>query len=296
MGTPDFATPTLQELINSKHQIVAAFTQMPKPKGRGMEISYSPVHMLAEANNIPVYTPKTLKNEESFHLVSSIDADIIIVVAYGFIIPKNILDSKKYGCLNLHPSKLPRFRGAAPLQHTIMNEDKESSICVMQMDEGLDTGPILLQKDFDLPNRPTLKWIHDYCATEGAKMILKVVDNIDSIEPIIQPNEGFTYAKKLSKEDGLIDWSRDAYKIDSQIRAVAAWPGAYTKSSIGDIKILDAQPITVNRNEPPATIIGPGLIIVCGNNALEINSLQLQGKKPISGKDFLNGYSEIKFF
>jgi methionyl-tRNA formyltransferase len=294
MGTPDFAVPTLKALINSKHKVVAIFTQKPKPKGRGLEVTSSPIQIVAEEAKIPVYSPTTLKTEESFKMIDEIAADIIVVAAYGFIIPANILACKKYGCINLHPSRLPRFRGAAPLQHTIIEGDKESSICVIQMDAFMDTGDILLQKDFTLPPRPQLKWLHDYCAQEGAKMIVQTIDNIDSLKPAKQSVEGVKLAGKLRKEDGLIDFQMDAFEIDCRIRGTSAWPVSYFKSNIGDIKIIDAEPVILDHQESPGSMIDGQLLIACKKNALKINKLQAPGKKPLDSKDFFNGHRDFR--
>ena len=292
MGTPYFAVPTLNSLITSSHEVTAVFSQAPKPKGRGMEVTISPVHNLAESYSIPIYTPSSLRNQETFEIINSIEADIIVVAAYGFIIPKNILESKQYGCINLHPSKLPRFRGAAPLQHTIIEGDEESSICVIQMDEGMDTGPILLQKDFTLPEKPTLKWLHDYTAGEGAKMILEAIDNIDRLAPCAQSNEGVVYATKLSKEDGFIDFGLSAEKICAKIRGCAVWPGSFARSDSNIFKIIDAEPIGAPSHLPPGSIFESekNMLVSCGNGVLKIISIQPENKKPISGQDFLNGY------
>lgn len=204
MGTPQFAVPTLLKLINCpSHQVVAVFTQAPKSNGRGLNAIVSPVHEVALQYNIPVYIPVTLKTKE---VTDIIEGDIIVVVAYGFIIPKVVLQSKKYGCLNIHPSSLPRHRGAAPLQRTIIEGDTKTSVCVIQMDEGLDTGDIILQKSFSLSPRITLVDLHGKCAEYGADLLLEVLNNIDNLLRIPQFMEGITYAHKLTKEEGKIDW------------------------------------------------------------------------------------------
>ena len=297
MGTPDFAVPTLEHLIKSKHTVTAVFTQEPKPKGRGLEVSKSPVHIIADKNYIEVFTPKTLRNEETFENINSIKADIIVVCAYGFIIPKNILESKKYGCINLHPSKLPRFRGAAPLQHTIMEGDRESSICVIQMNEGLDTGDILIQKDFEIPVRASLKWLHDYTAEEGAKLVLSALDNYDRIRAVPQTEEGVLYASKLTKIDSFISFNIDAFKLDCKIRGMAAWPFSFFNTSLGEIKIIEAEPIYMEHNLSPGSVIDrENLIIACKTNAIKLNKIQLKNKNPINSKEFYNGYKNQEFF
>ena len=295
MGSPDFAVPSLKAIIESGHKVAAVFTQRPKPKGRGLKETKSAIHNLADQYNLPIYTPSSLRTIDVAEMVSGADADIIVVAAYGFIIPSNILYSKKYGSINLHPSRLPRFRGAAPLQHTIIEGDAESSICVIQMDEGLDTGDILLQKDFILPERSQVKWLHDYCAEEGAKLILEVLENIDSLKPIKQSTDNIKYAGKLSKEDGLIDWNLRALQLDAKIRGMSIWPGCYFKSNIGDIKIIDAEPLLLEYNEMPGKIIDPkNIIISCRSGALKINKLQLPGKSAMWAEEFINGYKSFE--
>lgn len=295
MGTPEFAVPTLQELIFSNHKVVAVFTQRPKPRDRGLKEAESPVHILANQHNIPVYTPSSVKTEEALHIITNIEADIIVVAAYGFIIPASILYCKKYGAINLHPSSLPRFRGAAPLQHTIIEGDGESSICVIQMDEGMDTGDILLQQDFSLPHRADVKWLHDYCASEGAKLVVQVLDNREVITPRKQPGEGIKYAGKLSKIDGLIDFDEDAFKIDCKIRGMVIWPGCYFNSNLGEIKIIEAEPLMLNHQEIPGKILDKkNLIISCKSGAIQINKLQIPGKKQIATAEFVNGYKDFE--
>jgi methionyl-tRNA formyltransferase len=290
MGTPDFGTPTLQKLIDSTHQISAVFTQAPKPQDRGMTEKKSPVHMVAEAHNIPVHTPKTLKNNEEAELIHNIDADIIIVVSYGFIIPKAILESKKYGCLNLHPSALPRFRGAAPLQRTIIAGDKTTEICIMQMDEGMDTGDILIKKELQLHPRITLKELHDKCAEIGSNLMLQVLENIDDLEPQKQTEEGLLYAPKLTKAEGIIDWNKSAFTIECQVRGMTPWPGVFFIYKGENIKILEAEFIEENHNLLPGTVTNDKLFtIACDKHMLKIIKLQRPGKKSISSEEFLRG-------
>lgn len=289
MGTPEFAIPALTKLINSSHEIAAVFTQKPKAKGRGLNETQSPVHSLALEHQIPVYTPSTLRNEEAVNLINDIDADIIVVIAYGFIIPQNILDAKKYGCLNIHPSDLPRHRGAAPLQRTIIEGDKASSVCIMQMNAGLDTGDILMKEDFDLDDRITLQKLHDKCANLGAELLIKTLADIDNIIPIPQSEYGVTYAHKLTKEEGKINWHDTAYAIYCKIRGMNPWPGVYFKYNDKMIKILEAEYLAQPHDFTPGTIINKNLEIACGEGILSVKILQQEGKRALNTEEFLRG-------
>ncbi|KAJ6644995.1 Methionyl-tRNA formyltransferase [Pseudolycoriella hygida] len=310
MGTPVFAVPALQKLLASvDHQVVAVFTQSPKPKGRGLNEIASPVHNLALQHNIPVYTPFTLKSDEVLELINSIESEVIVVVAYGFLIPKVILQAKKYGCLNIHPSNLPRHRGAAPLQRTIIEGDSLSSVCIIQMDEGLDTGDILLQQTFTLPCRITLPILHDQCAEIGANLLLEVLRNIASLARTTQPLEGITYASKLKKEEGKIDWRDSAYRIDCKIRGMNPWPGVYFEYNNKIIKILEAEyqniispndfanfhktnslkTKDIYNNLLPGTVINDRLFVACGTGILIIKRLQHGGKKVLNIDEFVRG-------
>lgn len=289
MGTPEFAIPALTKLINSNHQVTAVFTQAPKAKGRGLSETKSSVHQLADEAQIHVYTPATLRNEEATNLINSIDADIIVVIAYGFIIPQNILDAKKYGCLNIHPSDLPRHRGAAPLQRTIIEGDNTSSVCIMQMDAGLDTGNILMKEDFNLESNITLQELHDKCADLGAELLIKTLANIDKIVPKSQSNEGVTYARKLTKEEGRVNWQDSAYTINCKVRGMNPWPGVYFKYNDKMTKILEAEYSNENHNFTPGTIINKNLEVACGKGILVIKKLQQEGKKALNTAEFLRG-------
>ncbi|MDF2965988.1 MAG: fmt [Rickettsiaceae bacterium] len=290
MGTPEFAVPSLQAIIDSNHIVQAVFTQMPKPKGRGYEVTISPIHALADKYNIPVFTPKTLRNEEIQSQVDEIDADIIVVVAYGFIIPKRILEAKKFGCLNIHPSRLPRFRGAAPLQRTIMAGDKETSVCIMQMDEGLDTGDIILEEVFALPDDITLPELHNICSELGAKLLIKVLNNIDSLPRIAQTEEGVIYAHKISKEEARINWQDSAFTIDCKIRGLNPWPGSYFIYKGEQIKVLKAKYEDTSRDYVPGTVLSGDLTIACGKGLLTLLELQRPGKKALKTQEFLMGF------
>jgi methionyl-tRNA formyltransferase len=290
MGTPEFAVPSLKRIINSTHKVAAVFTQKPKPQGRGLELTKSPIHSIAYEHGITAHTPSTLRSDDVIDLINSINADIIVVAAYGFILPKSVLESKKYGCINLHPSRLPRFRGAAPLQHTIISRDKESSICIIQMDEGMDTGDILLQKDFNLPESPTLKWLHDYTSNEGGKMIVEVLDDYENMPHKPQSQNGVVLAPKLRKEDSKINWNQDAFEIEAKIRGYSAWPGSFISTNIGDIKIIEAVALEFSHNSIPSTILDKNLMIIaCAKNALKLELIRNDSGKLVSISDFING-------
>ena len=289
MGTPDFAVPTLKALISSHHTISAVFTQAPKPKGRGLAETHSPVQEIAIEHSIPVYTPKTLRTAEALDLINNIDADIIVVVAYGFIIPKAILEAKQYGCLNIHPSALPRFRGAAPLQRTIIAGDKSTEVCIMQMDEGLDTGDIILAKKINIHPRITLKELHDNCALIGAELLLDVLDNFNTLPRIKQTEEGLVYAHKLTKEEGIIDWNDGAFNIDCKVRGMNPWPGVFFEYKGTMVKVLETEYNDIAHGTIPGTIMDDKLTIACGTGTISIKKLQKPGKKAISTDEFLRG-------
>lgn len=293
MGTPDFAVPSLQSLLDhDQHEVVAVFTQSPKAKGRGLKEIASPIEQLARIYNIPVYNPRSIKTLETKELIDSIEANIIVVVAYGFIIPKDILNSKKYGCLNIHPSQLPKYRGAAPLQHTIINGEKETAVCIMQMDEGLDTGDIILTQQFDLPANITLPELHDKCAKIGAKLLLEVLNKITILPRIKQTREAVSYAGKLSKEHGRIDWKQKAFQIDCKIRGMNLWPGTYFEYQNRVIKILEASYQNKAHNMLAGEIVisdNKNIEVACNDGIVIIKKLQLPGKKAMNAEEFLRG-------
>jgi methionyl-tRNA formyltransferase len=290
MGTPDFAAPTLKSLIASKnHDVLAVFTQRPKPKGRGYIESFSPIHDLALLHNISTYTPNSLRDLEVQNLINSIEADIIVVVAYGFIIPKAVLESKKYGCLNIHPSKLPRFRGAAPLQRSIIAGDKETAVCIMQMDEGLDTGDILMMRDVALDDKITFMQLYDICSEIGADLLLQTLDSLPSLVPTKQSDIGLVYAHKLTKEESFIDFSKTAFEVDCMIRGMNPWPGAYFEYSGEKIKILESEYSNEAHGYQPGYVVDDNLTIACSVGFLKIKKLQRAGKKALGVKEFLLG-------
>lgn len=290
MGTPEFAVPTLKKLIGAvEHQVVAVFTQAPKFKGRGLKAIASPMHDVALQYNIPVYTPVTLRNQEALDLINFIAADVIIVTAYGFLIPSAILSAKKYGCINIHPSSLPRHRGAAPLQRTIIEGDLTTSVCIMQMDEGCDTGDIILEYRWELPARIPLQTLHDQAASIGANLLLTVLDNIDTLPRIPQAKEGMSYAHKLKKEEGKINWQESAYQIDCKVRGMNPWPGVYFQYNDKIIKVLEAENSNLDSKLPPGTVINDRLEVACGQGTLVIKKVQQQGRKILNVEEFLRG-------
>lgn len=281
MGTPHFALPALQALINSAHEVVAVYTAPPKPAGRGKEIKKSPVHELAESHNIPVFTPASLKAEQ---LPPS---DVAVVAAYGILLPEHILNAPEFGCINIHPSLLPRWRGAAPIQRTIMEGDKTSAVCIMQMDKGLDTGDILMQGNFEIDDNMTAGELHDFCAKLGAEMTLGCITALGSITPVKQSSEGVTYARKIIREDEIINWDDSAEKIRNQVRGLNPFPGAYFMHEGKKIKLFEVEVETAKGNA--GEVLDDKLLIACGNGAVRIKKLQKEGKRPMTAAEFLNG-------
>ena len=304
-GTPDFAAAALAAIINSRHQVVAVLTQPDRPAGRGMKLQPSPVKQLAESRGLPVQQPASLKDADAQARVRAVAADVMVVAAYGLILPQAVLDMPRRGAINIHASLLPRWRGAAPIQRALLAGDDETGICIMQMDAGLDTGPVLLRDALKITVDDDAQTLHDRLAAMGAAMIVRTLDALDadvpSILPQPQPSDGATYARKIEKSEARIDWQQPAEVIDRHVRAFRPFPGAVTRLGDGDIKIWRvrvAQGATPSDRSKPATA-EPGTVlqvdadfirIGCGGGALDILELQKAGGKKIAVRDFLRGH------
>jgi methionyl-tRNA formyltransferase len=289
MGSCAFAVPALLALINN-HQVTAVFTQEAKPQGRGLKMQLSEVHSLANASAIPVYTPKTLRLESIFELIQSIQADVIIVCSYGLIVPENILNAKKYGCLNIHPSLLPKYRGAAPLQRSIIAGEDKTAVCIMQMDNGLDTGPILLTQEVPIYDDVTYVMLRDKCAEIGAMLLLQAIEKIEVLSRIAQSSDGVSYAQKLTKQESKINWQASAKEISCQIRGMNPWPGTYFLHQDIQIKVLQAKVIVTAHDFAPGLVINDQLHVACAKDLLAIEVVQKPGSKTLGVQDFLKGY------
>ncbi len=295
MGTPDFAVPTLSALLGHGHEIVACYSRAPAPAGRGMALRLSPVHQAAERFGIPVLTPSTLRTPEALDEFRSHQADVVIVVAYGMLLPKDILDVPPLGCLNLHASLLPRWRGAAPIQRAIMAGDPETGVAVMKMAEGLDTGPVGMVERLVIAPELNAGEAHEILARLGADLMVRALAALGrgGLSFREQSTEGVTYARKISNDECKIDWSASAQTIHDHIRGLAPFPGAYTMIDLGKgperVKILRA-----TRTEgagAPGQILDDALTIACGNGALRLLDLQRAGAKALPVDLFLRGVS-----
>jgi len=302
MGTPDFAVRALTAIMDSPHEVVAVYTQPPRPSGRGQAEKRSPIHELALKLDIPVHTPKSLRGvdaqKEFSDVVASTGADIAVVVAYGLILPAPVLEMPPKGCINIHGSLLPRWRGAAPIHRAILAGDTKSGITIMQMDEGLDTGPILLSEEIFLGPAVTAMELHDRLAILGARMVVYVLHGLEAglLESTPQPTFGVNYAKKLTREEGRLDWQKSAEDLASQVRAFTPWPGAWFEINGTRIKVDDVQIMASAKNTQPGEVLdGEGrLTVACGVGSLRILSLQRSGKKKQSAAEFLRGFPVAK--
>lgn len=292
MGTPAFAVPTLQALLDSAHDVVAVYTQPPRPAHRGQKETHSPVHELALSKNIPVHTPLSLRDEGEQKIFADYKADAAVVVAYGLLLPKPILDSPRYGCINVHPSKLPRWRGAAPIQRTIMAGDTETALCIMQMEEGLDTGPVLRQQDFTIPDGMTSGELHDLFSNQAGAAVLTTLAALEqgTAKPMQQPTEGVTYAKKITKEEALIDWHKPADEILNLIHGLNPAPGAYFIHNGERIKVWRAQKSST-RGDMAGKLYTDPFAIQCGDDSIQPILLQREGKKAMPVEEFLKGFT-----
>ncbi len=287
MGTPDFAASALAALIDAGHNIAAVYSQPPRPAGRGQDLRKSPVQILAEQHGLHVCTPASLKSPEAQAEFAAFKPDIAVVAAYGLLLPKAVLDAPRLGCLNIHASLLPRWRGAAPIQRAILAGDARTGITIMQMDEGLDTGAMLRREELAISPGMNAGALHDALAAMGARLI---VETLAAPLPaaVPQPAEGVTYAAKISPAEAEIDWLKPAPEIDRQIRAFAPVPGAWCVMEDGArLKVLAAE--VVQKSGAPGTALDENLTIGCGQAALSLNLLQKAGKKAMSSQDFLRG-------
>ena len=296
MGTPDFAVPTLEALIESRHEIVGVYTQPDRESGRGKKIIYSPVKECALSHNIPVYQPKGLRKESVFEELKSLRADAIVVVAYGVILRKNVLELTRYGCFNVHGSLLPAYRGAAPIQWTILNGEKETGVTVMKMDEGIDTGDILLQEKIGILAEDTGDSLFEKLSRLGGPLLLKALDMAEAgtLQPVKQGESPTAYAVMLDKKMGNLDFNMDARVLERYVRGLNSWPSAYFFMNGKMFKVHKAAVAEGKPEAAPGEIIyvkKNSFSIQCGIDALEILEIQPEGKKKMDTGAFLRGFS-----
>jgi methionyl-tRNA formyltransferase len=291
MGTPDFAATALRSIMHHGMNVVAVYTQPPKPMGRGYEIKQSAAHQLAEQHTIPVFYPSSLRTAEAQTQLKQLRPDICVVAAYGFILPKAILDIPSMGCVNIHASLLPHWRGAAPIQHAILNGDTQTGITIMKMDEGMDTGDILLQRGIPIQSNATSEQLFYQLSTLGADLIVEYLSNPNAYTPIPQPTNGITMAPKIEKSMGRLDWTKPAIALERQLRAFTPWPGVFTYYNDTVLKIGSVNIIDQSHRDTPGTILNEHLHIACGHNTvLQLATLQRPGGKLLPFQEFLKGY------
>ncbi|HYM33256.1 MAG TPA: methionyl-tRNA formyltransferase [Candidatus Cybelea sp.] len=289
MGTPEFALPTLTALLSAGHDVTCVYSQPPRPSGRGHHETRSPVHDFAVSRGLSVRTPVRLKGIEEQAAFAALRSDACVVVAYGLILPKAILSAPRLGCVNLHASILPRWRGAAPIQRAILAGDRETGVSIMQMDEGLDTGPVLAEARVPIAPESTAGTLHDELARVGAPLMVQTLAALaaGTAKPQPQPATGVTYAAKIERDEGRMDWRKGAIELDRIVRAMSPWPGAWFEVSGARVKIQAAQP--VDGLGEPGTVLDDELTIACGLGALKLTRLQRPGRAQLDAKAWLRG-------
>jgi methionyl-tRNA formyltransferase len=287
MGTPEFSVPVLEALAGA-HEVVAVYCQPPRPAGRGKKDRPSPVQARAEALGLPVRHPVSLRGAEAQAEFAALGADVAVVVAYGLILPQAVLDAPRQGCLNIHASLLPRWRGAAPIHRAILAGDRETGICIMRMEAGLDTGPVLLREATAIGAEDTTADLHDRLSGMGARLILEALARLPDLTAEPQPEAGVTYAAKIDKAEARVDWTRPAHEVDRQIRGLSPFPGAWCDMAGERVKLLQSRIGT--GNGAPGEVL-EGLKIACGTGAVEITLAQREGKRPMEAGEFLRGFA-----
>jgi methionyl-tRNA formyltransferase len=294
-GTPDFSVAPLQALLESKHQVIAVYTQPDRPAGRGRALKPSPVKAAALEAGITVFQPKNFRDEADLQVLEALQADVMIVVAYGLILPQRVLDAPRYGCLNIHASLLPRWRGAAPIQRAIQAGDAQTGVTIMQMEAGLDTGPMLNIESIDIGPEETGGQLHDRLAPLGAKALMKTLDMLlaDQLNPQVQDDALANYAHKLEKSEAEIDWSQSAIELERMVRAFNPWPVAYTRLGDKTLRIWQVQVPDLPQSGAAGSVLATsseGIDVATGAGVLRISQLQPQGKRVMSARDFLNAH------
>ncbi len=288
MGTPDFSVPVLEALVDAGHEIAAVYCQPPRPAGRGKKDRPTPVHARADALSLDVRHPVSLRSPEEQTAFAALNAQVAVVVAYGLILPQTILDAPEHGCLNIHASLLPRWRGAAPIHRAIMSGDSETGVCIMKMEAGLDTGPVLLRSQTPIRAEETTAQLHDRLSEMGAALIVDALGKLADLTPEPQPENGVTYATKIDKSEAKVDWARPAIEIDRQIRGLSPFPGAWTEIDGERVKLLASR--LSEGQGPPGQVLDESLRIACGDGAIELLRLQRAGKGAQDKESFLRGW------
>ena len=286
MGTPAFSVPAL-DAVAVAHDVVCVYTQPPRPAGRGQKLRPSPVHQRAEVLGIPVRHPVTLRDGAAHDAFAALDADVAVVVAYGLILPRAILDAPGFGCLNIHASLLPRWRGAAPIHRAVMAGDSETGVCIMQMEEGLDTGPVLLRRASAIGPDDTTGQVHDRLSELGGRLIVEALRRLPELEPVAQPESGVSYAAKVDKAEARIDWNEDAAQVDRLIRGLSPAPGAWFVLDGARVKVLGSR--LADGSGRPGEVLDTGLRIACGRGAVRLTRLQRAGRAAQDAAEFQRG-------
>ncbi|AUQ65111.1 methionyl-tRNA formyltransferase Fmt [Phaeobacter inhibens] len=288
MGTPDFSVPVLDALVEAGHDIAAVYCQPPRPAGRGKKDRPTPVHARAEALGFEVRHPVSLKDAQQQAEFAALNADVAVVVAYGLILPQAVLDAPRQGCLNIHASLLPRWRGAAPIHRAIMAGDAQTGVCIMQMEAGLDTGPVLMREATDIGAEETTAQLHDRLSEMGAELIVQALTQLTKLTPVVQPDDGVTYAHKIDKAEARVDWTRPAVEVDQQIRGLSPFPGAWCEIDGQRVKLLASR--VVDGAGVAGRVLDDSLRIACGEGAVELLRLQRAGKGAQEREIFLRGF------
>ena len=288
MGTPDFSVPVLDALIKAGHEIACVYCQPPRPAGRGKKDRPTPVHSRAEELGLLVRHPTSLKSDDEQAAFTALGAEAAVVVAYGLLLPRAILDAPTRGCLNIHASLLPRWRGAAPIHRAIMAGDAQTGVCIMQMEQGLDTGPVLSRRATPIGPEETTAQLHDRLSVMGAELIVETLEQLDTLVPDPQPEDGVTYAHKIDKSEARVDWARPAVEIDPLIRGLSPFPGAWTKHGDERLKLLSSR--VVGGAGQPGEVLDDELRVACGDGAVELLRLQRAGKGAQDRETFLRGH------
>jgi methionyl-tRNA formyltransferase len=287
MGTPQYAVPALQAICRAGHDVVAVYSQPPRPSGRGHNIVKSAVHQAAESLGIPVFTPTSLRSEDIQKEFAGLNADVAVVVVYGLMLPKAILDAPKNGCINIHASLLPRWRGAAPIQRAMLAGDKDTGVTIMKMDEGLDTGDMLLQEIIPITTSSTSEEIHDRLFDIGSELIVEVLHDLEigALDPQSQPSDGATYAAKLTKDEGLLDWNLSADELERKIRALNPWPGVWFDYKGERIRVLEAEVAHLQVEGKVGEILDEQLTVACGKYSLRLLKVQKAGGRALQARE-----------